>query len=558
MLAKQDDHHHKDGRPTAYFIFCWEGVSSLLPWCVFITAHAYFYERLCKTAFGDTFENYFSIAYTVTQPLGLLLSVKYSKMFSLKQQVAYPMALNCLIFAMMTMFVLIVSMDPHVLFGLTLLFTFISGVCTSFINGGLFGFAGRLPHAMTSGVMMGQGMASLIVALINVVATLASPHSDLCNDDGDDDSGEFCGYDHYDSGSFSYFFMATFILFTASVLFMRIFSLDYIKSHAEEWSKATLDKAIDNTQGAVTNPLSGNKNKNNNKDGDNEGNESTTSSFNLETGECVMETVTTGIFDNTNKGTGTGGGQKEEEETAIASDEEISVAEAWDVFKRIKVPALSILIVFATSLCLYPSLMVLIQTNQSCSGKGGRVYNDMWLPLLFVMFAAGDFLGRLSAQVTSHQTLLTAQNIWIPTVLRLCLIPLFLFCKIRNGRLPAAYTGAAMPIFLTLLLGLSNGYLGNMCMMLGPAAAAASHASNNATPAAIIMGSSGSANSNSDAIRNGTGTGTGTVGEKAASNGTHHDDAALAGILMVLCLSTGLLVGSILSFLVVYIATGSA
>ena len=191
---------------------------------------------------------------------------------------------------------------------------------------------------------------------------------------------------------------------------------------------------------------------------------------------------------------------------------------------------------------LYPSLMVLVQTDQRCV-SGGRAFTDMWLPILFVLFAAGDFLGRLGAQLSSHQTLLNERNIWMPAVLRMGLIPLFMSCKIRNGQLPVAFPDAGIPIFLVLLLGLSNGYLGNLAMMLGPEA--------------VKKATKDDANK----ARGGTGENRSSSNSSSSSSSMttkRNDSGHLAGIIMILCLSTGLLVGSLVSFLLVFIVTGSA
>ena len=190
MLETVDEFNEKTGRSLAYFIVFWWGVGNLLPWVVFITAHAYFYERFCQTSFGDSFENYFSITYNCAQIFGLFLSLKYAKGLSIKEQVLYPFFVNLAIFSLMTIFVFVIDMNENGLFGCTLFFTFISGISGAFMNGGLYGFASKLHSNFISAVVIGQGLAALIVAIVNIVSAAASPYVDLCSTD---DNARFYG-----------------------------------------------------------------------------------------------------------------------------------------------------------------------------------------------------------------------------------------------------------------------------------------------------------------------------------------------------------------------------
>jgi equilibrative nucleoside transporter 1/2/3 len=57
-------------------------------------------------------------------------------------------------------------------------------------------------------------------------------------------------------------------------------------------------------------------------------------------------------------------------------------------------------------------------------------------------------------------------------VLRLTFIPLFMMCNINphaRKYLPVLLTNDAWPIGLNVLLGLTNGYVGTLCMLYGPA-----------------------------------------------------------------------------------------
>ena len=84
----------------------------------------------------------------------------------------------------------------------------------------------------------------------------------------------------------------------------------------------------------------------------------------------------------------------------------------------------------------------------------------------FLLFNLGDFAGR---SLCSYPALLTwdDKRLLAFSLLRTLFIPLFLLCNINPGTTP--FINSDFLFFLILLLfGLSNGYVGSMCMMSAP------------------------------------------------------------------------------------------
>uniref|UniRef100_A0A1I8I166 Equilibrative nucleoside transporter 1 n=1 Tax=Macrostomum lignano TaxID=282301 RepID=A0A1I8I166_9PLAT len=128
-------------------------------------------------------------------------------------------------------------------------------------------------------------------------------------------------------------------------------------------------------------------------------------------------------------------------------------------------PALSVFMVFAVSLSLYPALL----SSVSSVARPDSLY---FVPLAcFLAFNAADLLGRcfVSFSLPSSNRLLAGL-----ALLRLVFVPLFLACNYQPRRqwaIPPAFTSdAALPILVSLF-GLSNGYLGALSMTRGAAAA---------------------------------------------------------------------------------------
>jgi NhaP-type Na+/H+ or K+/H+ antiporter len=62
---------HTSGVVFAIFFFI--GIGSSLPWNVFITAQAYFQQRLAGTSYEDSFLNWFSMAFNVSTLMTMLI-----------------------------------------------------------------------------------------------------------------------------------------------------------------------------------------------------------------------------------------------------------------------------------------------------------------------------------------------------------------------------------------------------------------------------------------------------------------------------------------------------
>ncbi|CAN0177195.1 unnamed protein product, partial [Phaeothamnion confervicola] len=145
-------------------------------------------------------------------------------------------------------------------------------------------------------------------------------------------------------------------------------------------------------------------------------------------------------------------------------------------------------------------------SRRRCAAGAGRMSRDLFVPLSFVSFNAMDLAGRILAGSRSH--VVPVGRLWLAAAARVVFVPLFLICAVAGSRLPTVFPADGFPVFFMVTFALSNGLLSSRAMMDGP----------------------------------------GTVS-------VH--DRELAGTAMVLSLNGGLLAGSLLSFLALYISTGS-
>jgi hypothetical protein len=213
----------------AYMIMFFEGVGNLFPWNAFITASTYYSARFCGTNFEENFENYFSITFTSSQTIGLAISIMYQNHLTLQQKIVWPLLCYSVIFALTTVLVTQVDVDPDLLFWVTLLSLCMCGLCGAVLSSGLFGLGAMLPPAYTGALMNGQGLAGLVVASAGILSLLGHDGNDFCesvDDNVGNDDGEECPQ-VVDYSALAYFIIATVLLLSCILAYWTLKRLPF-------------------------------------------------------------------------------------------------------------------------------------------------------------------------------------------------------------------------------------------------------------------------------------------------------------------------------------------
>ena len=138
------------------------------------------------------------------------------------------------------------------------------------------------------------------------------------------------------------------------------------------------------------------------------------------------------------------------------------------IFKVVRNPAITVWSVFAVTLALFPSLTVFLTSSNHCAEGSGRLSNDLFVPIFFVLFNFGDFTGRIIAGKKEYQVL-NENNVHFAALARLIFAPLFMMCNVgANSQLPLVFNSDFFPIFFMVIFAISNGYVASSCMMVGP------------------------------------------------------------------------------------------
>ena len=127
----------------------------------------------------------------------------------------------------------------------------------------------------------------------------------------------------------------------------------------------------------------------------------------------------------------------EEDETTVEPEEYTDEENEWAVFSAIKGPWTTIFLVFALTLCLFPSWVSQLRSIHQCQNNHhNRMVNDLYTPLTFVVFNVGDLCGRLLSEHVPVTHIRNLSSKLVAAALgRLVVFPiLFLMCVTEQTR----------------------------------------------------------------------------------------------------------------------------
>ncbi len=130
---------------------------------------------------------------------------------------------------------------------------------------------------------------------------------------------------------------------------------------------------------------------------------------------------------------------------------------------------LSVYLVFVVTLSVFPAVTVLVQSTQSPSTWTEKYFTPV---TCFLLFNVGDYAGRILASWILRPKGRDGQNVilLILSLIRVIFVPIFMLCNTSSSQrhLPVIFASDAAYIIFMTVFAISNGYLGNLCMLLGP------------------------------------------------------------------------------------------
>lgn len=422
-----------------YFIMLIQGVGTLLPWNMFITAHAYFQEKLEGTQWHHSFENYFAIAAMGPNLVMFLVNTLFKHKVPLQVRMLTSVCIMTLCFVVTTVLVVIDTTNwKPLFFYITIGTIVVINISSAVYQGGLFGICGMMPQRYTGAIMTGQGVGGTFAALASIFSILG-------------------GKDAMSSG-FGYFMSAAVVLAICLVTYFMVqrlkFGSHFISPGHER--KEIKFPHIPNTQiERLANWQAPASSKHGNYK---------CSALSLDNEALLSVNVSPG------------------EIKTLTNERPPFLL----VFRHIAKHGVSVASVFFVTLAAFPALTSRIQSVHK--GDLSEWTNTYFVPVsCFLLFNVGDFCGRLAASFVQWPG---RDGIMLPCLcfVRVVFLPLFAFCNaLPRNNSSVYFSEDYFPIAFMVLFAISNGYLGSLCMMYGPSMVEAKHAETAGTMMAFML-----------------------------------------------------------------------
>jgi len=151
-----------------------------------------------------------------------------------------------------------------------------------------------------------------------------------------------------------------------------------------------------------------------------------------------------------------------------------ATSSVYGVLHRFWQYCLAVYLIFGVTLTVFPAVTVLVQSELANGGHHSLWTDRYFTPVTcFLLFNVGDYIGRTLAtsfQWPSGDGHGGNVGLGVLACLRGIFVPAFMFCNASPSQrsLPVIFSNDTVYIAFMLVFSVSNGYLGNLCMLLGP------------------------------------------------------------------------------------------
>lgn len=135
----------------------------------------------------------------------------------------------------------------------------------------------------------------------------------------------------------------------------------------------------------------------------------------------------------------------------------------WSLFIKLHWVALSVFTSFTITMS-YPVFTQKIFSIYSSSSDSPLLQPACFIPLAFLIWNTGDLVGRILTLIPQLPILRHPRTLFLQSLIRAGWVPLYLLCNINNKG-AVVNSDLFYLIIVQFLFGISNGYLGSMCMM---------------------------------------------------------------------------------------------
>jgi len=139
------------------------------------------------------------------------------------------------------------------------------------------------------------------------------------------------------------------------------------------------------------------------------------------------------------------------------------------VWNQVKGPWFAVYLNLVITLSMYPSWTSTLQSIRQCR-LHGRIWNDLYQPMTFLLFNVSDFLGRCVAGWVPKSIPNLSSKLVFLAMARTIFFALFLFCPVETSPLLhlVSIQSDIYSVLVLIAFGVSNGFLISMPFMHMP------------------------------------------------------------------------------------------
>ncbi|KAF5831381.1 hypothetical protein DUNSADRAFT_13197 [Dunaliella salina] len=411
----------KDAYHIVYVIFVLFGIATLLPWNVFLTEKEYWDVRFQVPPFNefiaDNFMSLFALSFNALNLATLALLIRYQRLLSLRVLVLQPLVITLIMLASTAALALKTQLSGDIMAKFTLPSIGLMGLCTALLQGGTLQLA-----SLFSPVHIRPYFTASCVVLL------------MCH---------------------RYFSLSAFVVLMCIAGYTALPHLPYGRY------KLLLAGIIDDPKERQ-----------------------------LMTVDDDYEEPLLTVVEGDGAGTSTGG-RTEHTRAAIISVEtdHTQRKRSWQYHHAFTIYCVSLFLVLGITMAIHPGISSFICSVENparvspCASRTekGRLYGDLFVPLLYVVFAVGDFVGRAFAGHGPWAHGLPKPLSVLAYAIGRCAIGAgLLFCHVvtPNVWLLTQYFDVDLaPMALMFFLGFSQGHLISTICMHAPSTLKPSQAS---------------------------------------------------------------------------------
>ncbi|WRT66915.1 uncharacterized protein IL334_003880 [Kwoniella shivajii] len=136
----------------------------------------------------------------------------------------------------------------------------------------------------------------------------------------------------------------------------------------------------------------------------------------------------------------------------------------YKVFKKNMLLMIAVAWVFIVTLSIFPPVTTTILSTHQPTPR--LLQPDIFIPLHFLIFNVGDYIGRTYLPSIHFMFTTSPPRILLLSLSRTLFIPLLFLCNTTPRSSPPIFNSDLIYLLVILTLGMSNGYIGSLCMIV--------------------------------------------------------------------------------------------